>query len=399
MPGGSQRSPFRKYVTILAPIRVDGQASGVKNNSNTISPCGKTLAPDKKLLTPCESPGDAERYGENMRVATWRGGSEFTIDTVDDPAPGPGQIVIKTHSSGICGTDIHKTQGLFPGTPPEVMGHEFTGLVVESGANVDSSMLGKTVGCTVNAACGECVGCKTWSAMHCEREPRMSGAFAEYVLVDQRQAHTVPDGLDPETAAMTEPAGCVISCLNMIGEVEEGCDALVVGGGLLGLFTVGILKLRRAGRVILSEPNPQRLAMGRQFGADVLNDPTKDDLSDLVNDLTGGYGVKIGVEAVGIPQLVANVSKMVRPRGNLVLVGVSPVGSPLPVDLYDLHYKEITVSGAFGAGDAFAEALETLPRLNLKGVVSGRFPLERITEAFAASAGGEGVKYMIAPGD
>ena len=334
-----------------------------------------------------------------MRVATWRGGSEFTIDTVDDPVPGPGQVVIKIHSSGVCGTDIHKTQGLFPGTPPEVLGHEFVGQVVELGKGVGPSMLDKMVGCTVNASCGECEGCKTWSAMHCEREPRMAGGFADYVLIDQRQAHVVPNDLDPETASMTEPAACVVACLNMIGEVEEGCDALVVGGGLLGLFTVGMLKLRGAGRVILSEPNPQRLAMGAQFGADVFNDPTKDDLGELVSDLTGGYGVKIGAEAVGVPQLVANVSKMIRPRGNLVLVGVSPVGSPLPVDLYDLHYKEITVSGAFGAGDAFAEALETLPQLNLEGVVSARYPLEEITEAFAASAGGEGVKYMIAPND
>ena len=160
-----------------------------------------------------------------------------------------------------------------------------------------------------------------------------------------------------------------------------------------------MLRLRGAGRIILSEPNPKRLAMGRQFGADVLNDPTKDDLGELVNDLTGGWGVKIGAEAVGVPQLVANVSKMVRPRGNLVLVGVSPVGSPLPIDLYDIHYKEITISGAYGAGDAFAETLEALLRLNLGGVVSGRFALEAIQEAFAASAGGEGVKYMIAPND
>ncbi len=334
-----------------------------------------------------------------MQVATWRGRDEFTIDTVPDPKPGPGQLVLKVHSSGICGTDIHKTQGLFPGTPPEVLGHEFVGPVVEIGSGVDSSMLGKIIGCTLNAACGDCAGCKTWSAMHCEREPRMAGGFAEYVLVDQRQAHVVPDGLDPETASMTEPAACVVSCLNMIGEIEQGCDALVVGGGLLGLFTVAMLKLRGAGRVILSEPNPKRLAMGTQFGADVLNDPTKDDLTELVKDLTGGYGVKIGAEAVGVPQLVANVSKMIRPRGNLVLVGVSPVGSPLPVDLHDLHYKEITVSGAFGAGDAFAEALELLPEIDLAGVVSGRYPLEEITEAFAVSAGGEGVKYMIAPND
>ncbi len=334
-----------------------------------------------------------------MLVATWRGGSEITIDTVPDPKPGPGQLVVKVHSSGICGTDIHKTQGLFPGTPPEVLGHEFVGPVVEIGEGVDESLMGKIIGCTLNAACGECQGCLTWSAMHCEREARLTGGFAEYVLVDQRQAHIVPDGLDPETASMAEPLACVISTINMLGDIEDGCDALVVGGGLLGLLTVGVLKLRGAGHIVLSEPNPLRLAMGKQFGADILNDPTKDDLSELVKDTTGGYGVKIGVEAVGVPALVANVSKLIRPRGNLVLVGVSPQGSSLPIDLYDIHYKEITISGAFGAGDAFGEALETLPKLNLEGVVSGRYPLEKTAEAMEVSASGVGVKYMIAPHD
>jgi threonine dehydrogenase-like Zn-dependent dehydrogenase len=334
-----------------------------------------------------------------MRVATWRGGSEITIDEVPDPKPGPGQLVLKVHSSGICGTDIHKTQGLFPGTPPEVLGHEFVGPVVEIGKGVEGSMMGKMIGCTLNAGCGECQGCLTWSAMHCERETRLAGGFAEYVLIDQRQAHIVPEGLDPETASMTEPLACVISTLNMLGDIEEGCDALVVGGGLLGLLTVGVLNDRGVGRIILSEPNPMRLAMGKQFGASILNDPTKDDLSELVKETTGGYGVKIGAEAVGVPQLVANVSKLIRPRGNLVLVGVSPQGSSLPVDLYDLHYKEITVSGAFGAGDAFGEALKTLPRVNLEGVVSGRYPLEQTAEAMQVSASGGGVKYMIAPND
>jgi L-iditol 2-dehydrogenase len=334
-----------------------------------------------------------------MRVATWRGGSEITIDEVPVPKPGPGQLVLKVHSSGICGTDIHKTQGLFPGTPPEVLGHEFTGPVVEIGEGVDESIMGKIVGCTLNASCGECQGCLTWSAMHCEREPRFAGGFAEYVLVDHRQAHIIPDGLDPETASMAEPLACVISTLNMLGEIEEGCDALVVGGGLLGLLTVGVLNDRGVGRIILSEPNPMRLAMGKQFGASILNDPTKDDLNELVKETTGGYGVKIGAEAVGVPALVANVSKLIRPRGNLVLVGVSPQGSSLPIDLYDLHYKEIAVSGAFGAGDAFGEALETLPRLNLEGVVSGRYPLEKTAEAMEISASGVGVKYMIAPND
>jgi len=334
-----------------------------------------------------------------MIQATWRGGSEITIDEVPIPEPGPSELVLKLHSCGVCGTDIHKTQGLFPATPPEILGHEFVGPVVKVGEGVPESLLGKIIGCTLNAACGECQGCLTWSAMHCEREKRYSGGFSEYVLVDHRQAHIVPDGLDPEIAAMAEPTACVVSTINMLGEIEEGCDALVVGGGLLGLLTVGVLKHRGAGNIILSEPNPSRRAMGEQFGANILNDPTADDLTELVMDTTGGYGVKIGAEAVGVPQLVANTSKLIRPRGNLVLVGVSPQGSSLPVDLYDLHYKEITVSGAFGAGDAFGEALEILPHLDFSGVVSGRYSVADTAKAIEVSAAGQGVKYMIGPGD
>tara|TARA_Y100001934_G_scaffold139063_1_gene167795 strand:- start:75 stop:1076 length:1002 start_codon:yes stop_codon:yes gene_type:complete len=333
-----------------------------------------------------------------MKVATWRGGDNITIDEVPTPNPGPGELVMKVLSSGICGTDIHKTQGLFPADPPDILGHEFVGPVVEVGDGVDEKFIGNVVACTLNPACGQCQGCLTWSAMHCERNKRYSGGFAEYVLVHHRQAHVVPEELDHEIAAMAEPLACVISTFNMI-EVEEGCDALVVGGGLLGLLTVGVLKLRGAENIILSEPNAQRLSIGAQFGANYLNDPTNQDLSELVDDVTGGYGVKVGAEAVGVPQLVANVSKLVRPRGNLILIGVSPQGSSLPVDLYDLHYKEITVSGAFGAGDAFAEALSTLPKLDFSGVVSGRFALDETAHAIRVSASGDGVKYMIAPWD
>ena len=340
-----------------------------------------------------------------MKLQQPGGQGALTSTEVPMPEPGPEEALVRVAACGFCHHDLLVMKGLLrrgvkPGLIP---GHEFSGIVTKVGGNVATLKPGDRVVSLLVSACGHCDRCLQGREHRCRNGQGIGhgrdGGFAEYVLIDQRQAHIVPDGLDPETASMTEPAACVISCLNMLGDIEEGCDALVVGGGLLGLFTVGMLRLRGAGRIILSEPNPKRLAMGRQFGADVLNDPTKDDLGELVNDLTGGWGVKIGAEAVGVPQLVANVSKMVRPRGNLVLVGVSPVGSPLPIDLYDIHYKEITISGAYGAGDAFAEALEALLRLKLEGVVSGRFPLEAIQEAFAASAGGEGVKYMIAPND
>ncbi len=103
--------------------------------------------------------------------------------------------------------------------------------------------------------------------------------------------------------------------------------------------------------------------------------------------------------AVGIPELVAKCVQLARPRGHALIVGVSPRQSPLPVDLFDMHFREVSVRGAFGCGNSFLPALELLPQIDLENVVGGRYPLDEIDAAFATSAAGEGVKFMMAPHD
>src|SRR5881628_487211 len=118
-----------------------------------------------------------------MKVATWRGESRFSIDEVPDPVAGPGQVVVGIHTAGICGTDIHATQGLFPWTPPMVLGHEYTGVVREVGRGVSRSLVGRVVG------------------------------FAERLALPVKCVHPLPKGLDPVTAALTEPAACCLAGL------------------------------------------------------------------------------------------------------------------------------------------------------------------------------------------
>ncbi len=334
-----------------------------------------------------------------MKVATWRGGTEFTIDEAPDPVIEPGLMIVKIDSAGICGTDIHTTQGLYEWDAPDVLGHEFSGVIVEVGEGVPKSRLGEEVSCVPRAGCGECDACKTWTMGHCERRQRRAGAFAEYVMVDEHAAYPLPEGLSLQSAAMAEPAGCALSCVDMLGPQEEGFDALVIGAGIIGLFTVAFLKLRGAGRIIASEPHPVRREMARQFGADITHDPAESTLDEVVGDLTDGKGVQVAAEAVGIPELVAKCVQLARPRGHALIVGVSPRLSPLPVDLFDMHFREVSVRGAFGCGNSFLPALELLPQIDLENVVGGRYPLDEIDAAFATSAAGEGVKFMMAPHD
>ena len=333
-----------------------------------------------------------------MRLMTWHGGDKFTLDHVDDPVARPGRVVVKVDTIGVCGTDVHITQGLFPSTPPKVLGHEGSGVIVEVGEGVDKSRIGDRVVMNTTSHCGVCTACTTWSESRCENADLTSGMFAEYATAPSQSAVKIPDSLDLEQAALTEPASCCLSGAEMM-RIDDGKNGIgvVIGGGVMGLFTLAFLKRRGVERMVMSEPVAARREMARQFGADLLHDPAEGDLGDFMKDHNGGYGANIAAEVVGKPELVAKCVEVVRPRGQVLIIGVAPAGAPLPVDLYDMHYREITVKGAFGRGDVFARTPEEIDALDLSGVISGRYELQDVPQAIVDSGEGKGVKLVIKP--
>jgi 2-desacetyl-2-hydroxyethyl bacteriochlorophyllide A dehydrogenase len=331
-----------------------------------------------------------------VKAATWRGGSRFTIDDVAPPVPGPGQVVVDVHTAGICGTDVHATQGLFPWTPPLVLGHEYTGVVREVGRGVNRRLIGKPVACEPSFGCGKCAECEAGRISQCAGATRVGG-FAERVALPVQCVHPLPSGLDPTTAALTEPASCCLAGLEMF-RMPKDATVLVIGGGIMGLLTMVLARRRGARRLILSDPIEERRQTARRLGAQVTVDPAAESLRDRIMALTKGRGADVVCEAVGKPELVAESLTLVRPRGIVQLVGVNPKASRLPLDLFDVHFREITIHGAFGRGTAFRRALPLMAKLGVKRLVTARFPLERIEEAFAHATAGRGVKTAIVPG-
>lgn len=330
-----------------------------------------------------------------MKVATWRGEARFTVDDVADPAPGPGQALVAVRAAGICGTDVHATQGLFPWKPPLVMGHEYTGIVQDVGRGVSRRLIGRAVGCEPSYGCGRCADCAEGRVSQCAGCTRVGG-FAERVVLPVSCLHALPRGLDPVTAAMTEPAACCLANLEMF-PMPRGATVLVIGGGVMGLLTMMLARQRGARRLVLSDPIAERRAMAKRVGASVTIDPTSEDLRDRVLGLTRGLGADVVCEAVGKPALVEESLKLVRPGGVVQLVGVNPKGSTLPLDLYDVHFRQIRIHGAFGRGTAYRRALKLMPTLRAKPLVTAKFPLEKIEEAFVHATAGRGVKTMITP--
>ncbi len=332
-----------------------------------------------------------------MRVTTWLGGDRFEMGQVPDPTPGPDQVVARVDTVGVCGTDVHITQGLFPYTPPTILGHEGSGEIVAVGEGVPASRIGERVAMDITSHCGVCENCRTWNLSRCMNSVSSSGYFAEFAVLPSQSAHRIPDGMTLETAALTEPASC---CLSGVGRlaIPDNAVAVVIGGGVMGLFTLAFLKSHGVETAVMSEPVQSRREVAKDLGADVLHDPADGDISELVKDLTGGRGAHIAAEAVGKPALVAKCAEIVRELGDVMMIGVCPQGSALPVDLFNFHYKEIRLQGAFGRGNVFADTPEAISKLNLGSVISGRYSLEEVPQAIKDSGDGKGIKFVVKPG-
>jgi threonine dehydrogenase-like Zn-dependent dehydrogenase len=158
-----------------------------------------------------------------------------------------------------------------------------------------------------------------------------------------------------------------------------------------------LARRRGARRLIVSDPIEARRQTAKRLGATVTIDPTRESLRDRVLALTDDRGADLVCEAVGKPELVAEALALTKPAGALQLVGVNPKGSRLPLDLWDVHFREIRLGGAFGRGTAFRRALALMPKLGVRKLVTARFPLDRIEDAFAHAAAGHGIKTVLVP--
>ena len=331
-----------------------------------------------------------------LKACTWLGDANFEFGDVPDPVVGPDDVLVRIGTVGVCGTDVHITQGLFPSTPPKILGHEASGEIIDVGENVRRDRIGESVALNHSTSCGECENCLTWSVSRCEHNTQEHAFFAELASVPDQSAVPIPDGLDIEIASITEPASCCLSGVSRL-RVDDGAIGLVIGGGMMGLMTAAFMKTHGVETVAISEPVGFRREFAAQLGVDAFHDPAESSLEDFVSDLTQGRGLHIAAEAVGRPELVAKCVELVRPRGQVLMIGVSPQGSPLPVDLYDMQYREVMLMSAFGRGNGFNRTPGELAKLNLEGVIAARYALDDVPQAIKGSGEGKGRHRVIKP--
>lgn len=310
---------------------------------------------------------------------------------VDQPViTEPDQVLVRIRATGICGSDVHVAHGSNPyAVYPRVIGHEAAGEVEAAGEAVDDLAIGDGVVFEPITYCGKCYACRSGHHNVC-RELKVlgcivDGTFREYAVVKRSQLYKYDKSkMSFVQAALCEPYTIGFQA-NWRGNVQEGDVVLVHGAGPIGLIVTDVASSRGA-TVIVSEPNERRLAMAKQFGADYMINPVKEDLDALIMDVTGGEGVNVVFEAAGIPALLEHAVQVLSPAGRLVAMTFGKI--PVAIDFKAVNAKELTILGTRHQMQKFPETLESLPyRLDrVDQLITHVFPAEKFEEAFAVLA-------------
>ena len=345
---------------------------------------------------------------KTMKALVAYGKNDYKLEE-NYPVPecGPDDILIQTEACGICAGDLKCMHGAerFWGNekdpswvkPPFIPGHEFLGYIVAMGENVKGFELGDRVTADQIVPCGECKFCKSGRYWMCQPHATFgfqhtnNGGMAEYVRYPKTAVvHKVPKDMPVENALLIEPYACSKHCVDRAQITNE--DVVVISGaGTLGLGMITYARMKNPAKLIVLDMIDARLEKAKEFGADIVLNPGKEDVVKKIMDLTEGYGCDIYLEATGHPSSVKQGLDMIRKLGRFVEFSV--FGSETTVDWSIIgDGKELDVLGAHLSPYCFPFVIEHIYDGSLKadGVVSSTYSLESWEEAFDKATGKDG---------
>ncbi len=335
-----------------------------------------------------------------MRAAVLVGAGDLRIEDRPAPQPGPGEVLVRVQAVGVCGSDTHYYEhgriGRFVLDAPLVLGHEASGVVVQTGAGTQGPPVGQRVSIepgVPDLSCPQCLAGRynLCPAMRFFATPPVDGAFAELVAVHAAFAHPVPDGVSENAAALLEPLSVGIWACRK-GRVTAGSRVLITGAGPIGLVCLQVALAAGATEVVVSDVNPARLALAQQLGASTVLDARTAQLGDL------NRPPQVLLECSGYPPVISEAIRALDRAGRAVLVGMG--GDEIALPLAVVQERELEVTGTFRYANTWpaAIALVAAGRVDLDRLVTGTYPLEQVEQALTASRQDPAaVKAIVAP--
>lgn len=338
-----------------------------------------------------------------VKIGNMRDPNEETrgrVQLLDLPEQEMGEedVKIKVAYCSICGSDPHLVEGVFGWEPPFGLGHEVSGTIVALGSKAKKKGLkvGDRVAGNFLRFCGSCYWCLNGQEQFCEHlNDYNRPGMAEYVVWHESQVWKIPDHISLKEACLLEPVAIAVRIVDK-ANMKIGQRVAVSGGGPIGLLTLQLMKRFGATNLTLIEPIESRRLLARQFGADHVIDPFRQDVRAEAERITGGLGFDVVVEASGAPQAALAAVDIAAKGGTVLYIAMFPKEYEMPLNLFDSCYaKELTITGTFVAPYAFARAIQLLPSLELKPFTHKVFPLDQGVEAFEVHLSGQYPKVLI----
>jgi L-iditol 2-dehydrogenase len=309
------------------------------------------------------------------------------------PQPGPGDLLIKVEAAGICGTDRHLFKGEFPSVPGTTLGHEFSGIVVDSGGS--DFAVGTRVTCDPNTWCGACDQCRRGRVNLCSNNIATGitrdGGFAEYCAFPAAKAHVLPTCLDALHGAFCEPLACTLHGMD-IGDPRSGERVLVIGGGVIGLLAVQLAKLAGV-EVMLLTRSKTKQALGQTLGADLVAGTAAEAIAVWPD------GADLVVECAGVAATVAMSPGLTGIGGRVVVLGVLPGGEKVSIEPFDLLFREIQMHFSFLNPFTHDRAAQMIAsgKIEVAPLVTRKITLHEGADAIAAPAPEGEVRAIVVP--
>lgn len=310
----------------------------------------------------------------------------FAIKEDEIPSPKANEVLIQIKANGICGSDIHFYRegrlGNFVVDRPYVPGHESSGIVVEAGSGVKGFSKGEHVVIEPGIPCGTCRYCKSGRYNLCPdvvflSAPPVNGTFCDYISVRSDMVFPIPHTLPFEEAAMVEPVAVGVHAVNR-ARFKSGDTAVILGAGPIGLLTAQAFKAAGGGEAICVDFNRSRLSLAQKIGIDRIASPQDSDLSGTAD---------VVFETAGAGKATASTFDYCRPGGCVVQVGW-PGGNLVEMNIATFLDKELEYVAVNRYANAYPTAIRWISdgRMNVKDLITGRYKLEQIAEAFAYSS-------------
>jgi L-iditol 2-dehydrogenase len=328
-----------------------------------------------------------------MRAARLYDIRDIRVEDVPRPTPGPGEVLLRIASVGVCGSDVHYYLDGRIGdqvvTAPIVIGHEFSAWITELGPGVEDLEIGQLVAVEPGVHCGKCESCQTGHPNLCPNirffgTPPFDGIYVEYVAMPAENCFPLPEGFSPADGAMLEPLGIAIHSVSL-ARMKPGQTAAVLGAGPIGLLTAAVAKVSGADTVYMTEPLAYRRQFALNYVADAALNPNEEgtDVIAQIKRLTGGRGVDVAFEAAGAPETPNQAGDLARLGGKVIFIGTTPEDT-MTLTPSIFRRKGLTVKWVRRMQHTYPRAIRLVKNglVDVKSMVTHTFPLERTGDAF-----------------